>query len=90
MDKSELSLVKFNRTNYTSWGFQFQIYLKGKELWGHIDGTDPKPVEDVKSVSKWETNDAKIMTWLLWSVDPQHILNLRPYIIAKGSWDYLN
>ena len=89
MDKSELSTVKFNGTNYTSWGFQFQIYLKGKELWGHIDGTDPKPVEDVNVVSKWETNDTKIMTWLQGSVDPQYILNLRPYKTAKGMWDYL-
>ena len=75
-------------TNYTSWGFHFQIYLKGKELWGHIDGTDPKPVEDVKAVSKWETNDAKIMTWLLASRSTIH-LNLRPYKTAKGMWDYL-
>ena len=89
MDKSEHSLIKFNGTNYTSWAFQFQIYLKGKELWGHIDGTDPKPVEDVNVVSKWETNDTKIMTWLQGSVDPQYILNLRPYKTAKGMWDYL-
>ena len=27
----------------------FRYTLKGKELWGHIDGTDPKPVEDVKA-----------------------------------------
>ena len=89
MDKTEISLVKFNGTNYTSWGFQFQIYLKGKELWGHIDGPDPKPREDVKAISTWETKDAKIMTWLLSSVDPQYILNLRPYKSAKGMWDYL-
>ena len=69
MDKSENYLVKFNGTNYSSWAFQFQIYLKGKELWGHIDGTDPKPLEDVKAVSKWKTKDAQIMTWLLGSVD---------------------
>ena len=22
---------------------QFHIFIKGKELWGHIDGTDPAP-----------------------------------------------
>ena len=89
MDKSEISLIKFNGTNYSSWAFQFQIYLKGKELWGHVDGTDPKPLEDVKAVSKWETKDAQIMTWLLGSVDPQYILNLRTYKTAKEMWDYL-
>ena len=89
MDKSEIALVKFNGSNYTSWAFQFQIYLKGKELWGHVDGTDPKPLEDVMAVSKWETKYAQIMTWLLGSVDPQYISNLRSYKTAKGMWDYL-
>ena len=62
MDKSEISLVKFNGSNYSSWAFQFQIYLEGKELWGHVDGTNPKPLEDVKAISKWETKDAQIIT----------------------------
>ena len=69
----------------------FKYTFKRKELylWGHVDGTDPIPLEDVKAVSKWETKGAPIMTWLLGSVDPQYILNLRPYKTAKGMWDYL-
>ena len=58
MGKSDISLVKFNGTNYTSWAFQFRIYLKGKELWAHVDGFDPKPNNDTKAVVKWEVKDA--------------------------------
>ena len=65
MDKSENYLIKFNGTNYSSWAFQFQIYLKGKEFRGQVDRTDPIPLEDVKAISKWETKDAQIMTWIL-------------------------
>lgn len=39
--------------------------FKGKELWGHVDGSDPKPINettDSKAVTKWETKDAHIMT----------------------------
>ena len=51
MEKSgSISLVKFDGTNYTSWAFQFQIYLEGKELWAHIDGSEPKPEEDDKTI----------------------------------------
>jgi hypothetical protein len=32
--------VKFTGTNYATWAFQFEFFLKGKALWGHIDGTD--------------------------------------------------
>ena len=46
-------------------------------------------VMNTKAVTKWEIKDAQIMTWLLASVDLQYILNLRPYKITKGIWDYL-
>ena len=87
MEQGDIKLIKFNGKNYTTWAFQFQIYLKGIELWGHVDGFDPKPNDDTKAVVKWEVKDAQIMTGLLGSVDPQYILNLRPYKTAKGMWD---
>ena len=51
MEKSEIALVRFDGKNYTSWAFQFQIYLEGKELWGYINGSNPKPKEDDKKIS---------------------------------------
>lgn len=32
----------------TTWSYQFQVYLEGKEMWGHISGTDSKPQDDEK------------------------------------------
>lgn len=46
MEKGDIPLIKFNGKNYTSWAFQFQVYLKGNEMWGHIDELDPKPTDD--------------------------------------------
>ena len=31
-------LVQLNGKNYSAWAFQFEILVKGKELWGHMDG----------------------------------------------------
>ena len=47
MDSAPLC-VKFTCTNYSTWAFQFELFLKGKDLWGHIDGTDvekPSPFD---------------------------------------------
>ena len=82
MEKSEISLVRFDGKNYTSWAFQFQIYLQGKELWGYMDGFEPKPEDDKKKISAWKTKDAKIRTWLLSSVE-RFILNLKPCKSAR-------
>ena len=88
METSEIALVRFDGKNCTSWAFQFQIYLEGKELWGYMDGFDPKPEEDDKNVSAWKTKAAKIKTWLLGSVELHFILNPKHFKIPREMWDY--
>ena len=79
-------LVRFNGKNYAAWSFQFQILVKGKELWGHIDGSSVAPEDKVQRAS-WESKDARVMSWILGSVDPQINLNLRSF---KNARDMLN
>ncbi|KAL6344341.1 hypothetical protein AAG906_037920 [Vitis piasezkii] len=70
MDSAPLC-VKVTDTNYSTWAFQFELFIKGKDLWGHIDGTDvEKPStfdksQDVGSSPSWVVLDARIMSWLL-------------------------
>ncbi|XP_031261253.1 uncharacterized protein LOC116119442 [Pistacia vera] len=80
--------VKFTGKNYSAWEFQFHLFVMGKELWGHIDGSDQAPT-DVSKLTQWQTKDARVMTWILGSVDPIIVLNLRPYKTAKSMWEYL-
>lgn len=47
-----------------------------------IDGTDLQPTESTK-LKQWTINDAKIMSWILNSVEPQISINLRPYETAR-------
>jgi len=60
-DKVDTFLVRFNGKNYAAWEFQFKLFVKGKELWGHIDGKIPAPTTEA-DLAKWETKDAQIMT----------------------------
>ncbi|TXG71326.1 hypothetical protein EZV62_006261 [Acer yangbiense] len=60
----------------------------GKELWGHIDDSDPAPTEP-KELTNWKVKDACVMSWILGSIDPLIVLNLRPYKTAKTMWEYL-
>jgi hypothetical protein len=60
----------------------------GKELWDHIDGSDPAPTE-TKDLAKWMVKDVCVMSWILGFVDCLIVLNLRPYKSAKTMWEYL-
>ena len=58
-------------------------------MWGHIDGRVPAP-QGVEALSKWEIHDARVMTWLLSSVESHLVLNSRPYKTTAAMWTYLN
>ncbi|KAL5837617.1 hypothetical protein ACOSQ3_014786 [Xanthoceras sorbifolium] len=72
-DKSDVFLVRFNGKNYFVWEFHFKVFVKGKDLWGHID----------------EVKDVQVMTWILESIEPNLMLNLRPSKTAAETWTYL-
>ena len=91
LERFEHFLVRFNGKNYSAWAFQFQIFVKGRKLWGHIDGTDlaPNSEKEKEQYVKWEVKDAQIMYWILGSVEPSILLNLKPYKTSREMWEYL-
>ena len=77
-DKFDAFLIRFNGKNYLAWEFHFKIFVKGKDLCGHVDGSEPPPdkVKDKDLYAKWEVKDAQVMTWILESVQSNLVLNL--------------
>jgi hypothetical protein len=61
MSSSESFGVHFTGKNYVAWEFQFKLFVMGKELWGHIDGSDPASTE-TKELAKWMVKDARVMS----------------------------
>ncbi|KAJ0077325.1 hypothetical protein Patl1_35954 [Pistacia atlantica] len=56
---SDFIAVKFTSKNYSDWEFQFRLFVMGKELWGHIDGSNKAPT-DVSKLAHWQTKDARV------------------------------
>jgi len=80
--------VRFTRKNYSVGEFQFCLFVTIKELWSEIDESNPEPTEP-KELAKWKVNDARVMFWILGSVDPLIVFNLMAYKTAKTMWEYL-
>lgn len=78
----ENSIVRLNGKNYASWEFQFRMFVKRNELWGHLDGSSTAPI-DSKELSSWEGKDAKIASWLLNSIEPHMVNNLHDSLLVK-------
>jgi hypothetical protein len=64
------------------------MYVKGKGLWSHLDDVSMAPLETT-DLDAWKTTYAKIITWILNTIDPQMINNLRPFSTPQEMWNYL-
>jgi hypothetical protein len=65
-----------------------ETFLKGKALWGHIDGSSKRGSSEADKAT-WAAKDNQIMSWILGSMEPHLILSLRPHRSVKAMWDYL-
>lgn len=86
-EKTEILFVKLNGKNYISWEFQFWMFVRGNIFWRQIDGSNDKNI-DIENWS-WAPDDAKIISWILNSVEPLYALNQQSYSTAKEMWNYL-
>lgn len=64
------------------------MFLKGKELWGYIDGSFKAP-KDAKDLKAWEMKRALIISRIMRSMKTHIVNNLRSFTFAKEMWEYL-
>lgn len=63
-------IVKFDGNNYLAWSQSSQWSILSRGKWGYINGSIPTPAPSDPQFSKWEAEDALIVSWLLQSVQP--------------------
>ena len=85
--------VKLDGKNYSYWSYVMRNFLKGKKMWGYVCGTSVKPKDTEKEyealLETWDTNNAKIVTWINNSVESSIGIQLAKYETAKEVWDHL-
>jgi len=85
--------VTSDEKNYSYWSYVMRNFFKGKKMREYVNGAYvvPKNTEegDVALIDAWETNNAKIITWI--NNFDEHSLDtqLAKYEIAKEVWDHL-
>ncbi|CAN0918191.1 Retrovirus-related Pol polyprotein from transposon RE1 [Linum grandiflorum] len=90
-DSSDSFSVRFDGNNYAIWSFHFRFFIEGKDLVDYLNGTAKKPTADASTAAQktWKTNNARVFSWLLGSVDQNIALTLRTFDCAATVWDHL-
>ena len=64
------------------------MFVKDKELWGHLDGSSKAPI-DPKKIDYWESKNAYIIFWLQSYIKPYMMNNFLSFITSMEMWIYL-
>ncbi|XP_057982236.1 uncharacterized protein LOC131167448 [Malania oleifera] len=65
------------------------MFLKGDELSNHIDSSTQVPTDE-KEFAQRDVKDAKVISWLLGTIESHLVTNLRCFTTAQAMWDYLH
>ena len=74
-----------------SWSFHLRNFVEGQGLFGYLDGSIPRPhiTTDSKGLATWSKENAKVVTWILNSIDPSLAVALQAYTTATDMWAHL-
>ncbi|CAN0830494.1 hypothetical protein LINGRAPRIM_LOCUS3260 [Linum grandiflorum] len=90
--KDDSLATRFDGKNFTLWEHQFRIHVQDKGLRPYLTGdatepVAPKPTDD--EVLTWQTNNAKVISWILASITAPIALSLRYFTTAADIWKHL-
>ncbi|CAN0845964.1 Retrovirus-related Pol polyprotein from transposon RE1 [Linum grandiflorum] len=84
--------ICFNGSNYSIWAYAFKVFVQGKSLLGYLDGTKKEPAETATNsadIETWRTNNARVLSWLIGSVETPIALTFRSFDTAAQIWSHL-
>eukprot|EP00268_Persea_americana_P010392 TRINITY_DN14227_c0_g1_i9.p1 TRINITY_DN14227_c0_g1~~TRINITY_DN14227_c0_g1_i9.p1 ORF type:complete len:116 (-),score=6.66 TRINITY_DN14227_c0_g1_i9:5-352(-) len=74
-----------------SWTFHLRNFVEEQGLFGYLDGsiTRPTSTTDSKGLATWSKENARVVTWILNSIDPSLAVALQAYTTAADMWAHL-
>ncbi|CAN0884609.1 Retrovirus-related Pol polyprotein from transposon RE1 [Linum grandiflorum] len=84
--------IRFNGLNYSIWAYAFKVFVQGKSLLGYLDGTKKEPTETATNsadIETWRTNNARVLSWLIGSVETPITLTFRSFDTSAQIWSHL-
>ena len=83
----KITTKKLNRHNYLEWSQFAKLFLKSRGKIGYLHGTIELPKQFDPSFESWDAENSMIMSWMLYSMQPEIG---KPFLFlssAKEVWD---
>ncbi|CAL1358977.1 unnamed protein product [Linum trigynum] len=91
LGKMDSVSIKFDGKNFAIWEFHFRNFVAGQRLLSVLTGETKQPGDDapMRDIEDWNAGNARLITWLLGSVDMPTGLSLRRFSAASDMWRHL-
>ncbi|XP_074356022.1 uncharacterized protein LOC141695694 [Apium graveolens] len=65
----QITIHKLNSQNFLQWSRSVTLYLRGRGLFGYLNGDTLVPEKTDSSFAKWDSENSLIMAWLINSME---------------------
>ena len=87
---SAMTITLEGKKNFNLWSKMIEMKLSGKDKFGYLDGSKPKPGEKDEACRKWKMEDSLVKDYMINSMHSSLIGNYLPFSSAKEVWDSVN
>src|SRR5579871_6418566 len=89
MDKSSLSIEKLDGDNYHNWKLMIEMVLVYQDLWGVVDGSEPKPIQNQAGYVAWMKKASKARALIITSLQMSQVEHIRKLESPQEIWEKL-
>lgn len=83
--------------NWTAFSIRFEEAIDAKGLWGHFDGTTPRPVLAVSpptqtesdEMAKWDRDEKTVKALLTHQIPDSTLIHIHAKFLLKDRWDLI-
>ena len=71
-------IERLNNANYATWSIKIEMLLTRSELWGVVDGSEPKPgTTNADALAAWQLKDSKARSDIMLHCGERQLLWLK-------------
>ncbi|KAJ6523170.1 hypothetical protein B0H19DRAFT_854490, partial [Mycena capillaripes] len=89
---SRVPVLESNDSNWLIFSARFKLFAKSKALWGHFDGTAPKPMPPTAQaeIDAWQKHEDESRNHLAQKLEDTTFLQADEYDTVVQMWEWIS
>ncbi|KAJ7200287.1 hypothetical protein B0H12DRAFT_998449, partial [Mycena haematopus] len=89
---SRVPVLQSDGANWLIFSNRFKHFINSKALWGHFDGTDPRPVPPAAQaeIDEWQKHEHEARNYLVQKLEDTTFLQADEHATVAEMWEWIS